>query len=337
MIILSIVLTILLSFTIMENSVADYTEINFENEIIVAVEWSPDGNTLVIGAMDGSVWLYDINEETRLELIGHSSRLYSISWSANGSMLATSADVFRELTNEELIVTENAMSDYDVRGEVIVWGINQQEVISTHSYNAYSIAWHPILPILAIGSDGGEVFLFNPANDEPIQQVRERTPDVQGDQILSLCWVTDTSLLAVLTYSELNLVDTEEVNIIDLDFGAPFHSIDCDSNNEHIVISFGTIWNTPNQERLSRYEDNPENSFAVKWHPINDIIATRGQESIHIWDAITRQTEITLNSSFMDIDWGYTDSISWHPDGTLLAEATQDDFVRIWQIDINND
>src|SRR5690606_6309616 len=85
------ILLLILSFSLPSFNTAAQTDVR----IIVAVAWSPDGETLAIGGSatsgQGAIWLYD-GTGTAINTIYLPNTVFNVSWSRDGARLATRYD-----------------------------------------------------------------------------------------------------------------------------------------------------------------------------------------------------------------------------------------------------
>ena len=94
---LALILSSFLSLVLLHNAFAqDYTTLNLPEGAkarlgkgqINEIAYSPDGALLAVASSIG-VWLYDTNTYQEIELLTHTSGVYSVSFSPDGNTLAT--------------------------------------------------------------------------------------------------------------------------------------------------------------------------------------------------------------------------------------------------------
>lgn len=76
---------------------------------------------------------------------------------------------------------------------------------------------------------------------------------------------------------------------------------------------------------VKEFDAGKGSSYQVHWHPVNNIIATTGEKTIHLW-----YPDEDLDRPIQDAHGGIIRGIQWSPDGLLLASAGDDQFVRVW-------
>ncbi|MFO7945079.1 MAG: hypothetical protein R6U51_12345 [Anaerolineales bacterium] len=109
----------------------------FENHVgmVTSLAWSPGGNTLAWGGLDGNVWLWDLEEEFDT-LEKHTSSVYALDFSPNGDRLCSG----------------------DLDNMMYIWDVEEKEVIrklERHPAGVTSIAWSPDGRYLASAGDDG--------------------------------------------------------------------------------------------------------------------------------------------------------------------------------------
>lgn len=106
--------------------------------------YSPDGGTLAVG-VSSFVSLVDAESlESRAELSGHTGRITSLSWSADGSLLATGAS-----EGDNVVIVWDAQSG------------TPRHRLSGHSGWIRSLAFAPVGTTLASGSTDGTIKLWD--------------------------------------------------------------------------------------------------------------------------------------------------------------------------------
>lgn len=57
----------------------------------VSVDWSPDGERIAAGQQDGTVWVFDLLDNSTVCLSGHGDSVGSVAWSPDGTRLASAS------------------------------------------------------------------------------------------------------------------------------------------------------------------------------------------------------------------------------------------------------
>ena len=127
------------------------------------IAYSPDGTRLAVAGSIG-IWIYDAQTGEALDLLsGHTSWIYSVSFSPDGQTLATGS------------------TDDTVR----LWDVNTGDTLRTltgHTADVYSVSFSPDGQTLATGSEDGTVLLWDltPSSSPQLPE------DVNGDGIVNI-------------------------------------------------------------------------------------------------------------------------------------------------------
>ena len=149
-----------------------------------ALEWSPDGTMLAVGAanhtLDGAIRVYDTDSWDRTEVYETRDRVTSLSWSPDGSRLAAGAvalpDLSAENTGTLTILREDS------------WSVSQNVSVSNP---VRSVSWSPDGEIIAHGN--GETPVLREPEDLAIT---ETLPEMENS-VRSLTWSKWSSYLAL--------------------------------------------------------------------------------------------------------------------------------------------
>lgn len=249
--------------------------------IVLAIAWSPSGEMLAVGRVDG-LFLYDAEgkELNRLE----APRVGGIVWSPNSQLLAVSQNSSGQVLvlhapnfeiEKEGIRTgggriplswspDGTMLAVEVGREVVIWNTSDWQQIETitlpsdldpedHYIEVITVVqWSPNNELLAIGSEDGFVRIWDAASNQIIKSF-----DVQA-KITDLDWFSDNNTLIIPSYREIYFwkINAEEITPLKVDvffaFGAELNGavivvtiIDLDADLKILVLNKdGVILNT---------------------------------------------------------------------------------------------
>lgn len=147
----------------------------------IRASWSPNGNWLASGGIDGTLWLFKSNGERLAKMPGHSRYVHSVRWNNTGDRIATAS----------------------VDDKVIVWSFEEQRRLKTlDAQFALSSAWSPDGKHLASGTGSDFIKIWETVNFEPVFQIGAATTitgrSFAGPQgyILEVAWSPDGKMFA---------------------------------------------------------------------------------------------------------------------------------------------
>ncbi|MGD2078324.1 MAG: protein kinase, partial [Chloroflexota bacterium] len=254
--------------------------------------------------------LHQAVQSSRLQqtLWGHSGRAYFVTFSPDGSKLATS----------------------NGQGTVIIWDANTGDSLLTlrgHSDETFGVDFSPDGKQLAAASYDGTAIIW----------------DVQsGQQLLTLAG-HESELVAVqfspdghrlvtngLYDSQVKVWDArtgEELNSF-LAHQAPVWYVTYDPAGERLATASvdGTarVWDADTNRELLTLGGHDDVVSRVNFSPDGSRLATSSLKA-RIWDAATGQEQLTLDGHTSLILW-----VEFSPDGSRLATASVDGKVKVW-------
>jgi WD40 repeat protein len=147
----------------------------------LAVTFSPDGRFLLTAMQESTLHGWRIVDAKNMRMSGYSTRVRSMSWTADGNFLATSG-------SEQLIL-------WPFDGKDGPMG-KQPRMLATSSARVSTVACHPAQPVVAVGYADGQVLLVR-LDDGALIAAR------QSDQqpVTALGWNATGQMLAFGTES----------------------------------------------------------------------------------------------------------------------------------------
>jgi WD40 repeat protein len=306
-----------------------------EDEIL-SLEFSKDGNALVSSSRDKTIRLWKIDNP--IQVLPHSNRVYDVSFTADGKMLASSGQGTIRLWRTQ-------------DGEPLL-----QQPIEQPGSSIASISFAPPLTrsgehLLAASSEDGTIHLWVIQRSTTGYAVTEvgTLHKVHNGAIRSISLSSDGRLLAsagldgVVNLWQLQ-ADGDRYKAVRLKrsaegYGRAAYSVSF-SPNGHLLASAGQsgtihLWRLQFLADTDRYKITPLRSlkghaaavYSLSFSPDNHTLASASQDrTARLWEL-----EGMLPSS--KTLTGHGDEVlkvSFSPNGELLATAGRDDTVKLW-------
>ena len=306
-----------------------------------SVSFSPDGTVLASVSADGSVKLWDIETETDIATLpssdpgafspdgktfasitgfeielwdlekrrtvatleGHSEAVWTVSFSPDGSILASGS------------------GDETVK----LWDTVTGKPLATlegHSDRVTSVSFSPDGGILATGSGDETVKLWDVATRQEIA-----TLEGHNDVVWFLLFSPDRELLASVSDRMIKLWDVGmETEVSTLSGLAPA-AFSPDGTTFAFSSGFGiTLWDVATRKIIAPLEGHTVGITSASFSPDGATLATAGGKTVKLWDVFTKEEVV---------EFGHTssvNSVSFSPDGTNLASGSSDGTVRLWNV-----
>jgi len=271
------------------------------------------------GSSDGSVPAWEVWGKLSyyLELKGHSRQVTDLSWSPDGSMLATCS----------------------LDGDVRLWHMVQRDILGIirsvgglletlpSGNELASVDWAPDGSAIA-SSKSGALYRWSPSTRQTLR-MRNHT-----SQILDVAWSPTSKEIAFnLGWEDLGIYHLDSGTLDTWSLGVePFGSIMSidwsgdgtkvavgDASSIRILASGGEILASTPQKGGVR---------CVEWSPDSGYLASTAMDaSIRIWDGYTGNLLATLTGHST-----YIPALSWSPDGKWLASSDLGGWVILWEM-----
>ena len=179
---------------------------------VIALGWSPDGNTLAAASVAGPVTLFDITTgAVRYELVGHGFGTTAVSWHPDGKSIATAGQDGKVRLWDTATGQERAALDAGAAWvEHAAWGPKGDYLVSAagkklrlwkadgtldraypdHAATVSDVAWSPRGKEFAVSGYGGVTVIRPDATEPPT------TTFPWKSSILSVAWSPDGAMLA---------------------------------------------------------------------------------------------------------------------------------------------
>jgi WD40 repeat protein len=282
----------------------------------------------------------------------HSAPLHALSWSPDGSLLASGGDdhhiqVFQAATGST--ITSYQQHTRAVRA--LAWSIGNRHLASAgndhtvqiwkgdsgqnlltyqgHSHWICALSWSPDGRLIASGDADNRIHIWNPHSGRLILMY-------QGHQspVLALAFSPDTTLIA--SADESGIIHVWETASGKLQTILKGHrkvisSLAWSPDGKQLVSgswdSTLQIWDVANRKQVSVYAAHQRTINAVAWSAARKLVASASNDkTVQIWEPQTCKTVFTYTAHTASIN-----ALAWSPDGTYLASAGDEAEVHIWR------
>ena len=274
-----------------------------------SVAYSPDGRSLAVASSIG-IYIYDVATYRELALFtGHTSWVESVSFSPDGTMLASGS------------------ADRTVK----LWDIATRTNIATfegHTDRLESVAFSPDGKILASGSEDDTVKLWDVVTGENIATLEEHTSEVT-----SVSFSPDGTMLASGS-AEVKLWDVvtgENIATLEMHTERVF-SVAFSSDGTTLAAGLWDavkLWDVATGTNIVTFETHRAESVAFSSDGRS--LAAASSTGIYLYD-VTTFRELALFTG----DTYWVQSVAFSPDGSTLASTLQNNTVKLWDVATHN-
>ncbi len=303
--------------------------------------------------------LFDISTQRNLiaTLEGHRGRVTSVSFSPDGTTLASGARdpsiKLWDVATRTNIATRTRFTrgvysvSFSPNGGILasgsgdmvthLWDVATRAMITTlqgHTDDVTSVSFSPDGAILASGSEDRTIKLWDVAARTNIATLEGHTDDVTsvsfspgGGILASGSWDDTVKLWDVVTETNIVTLTGHEGNVTSVSFSPGGRILASGSWDDTVKL-----WDVVTGTNIATLEGHRGNVYSVSFSPGGRILASGGgswDRTIKLWDVVTGTNIATFTGHRSRVT-----SVSFSPDGTILASGSWDDTIKLWDMSL---
>ena len=300
-----------------------------------------------VGSASFRLWDASTTQQLIATLEGHTNRVYSVSFSPNGTIFASASRdgtvKLWDVVTRENIATFRGGSNVSFSpdgsilaaggGSIQLWDVVMRIDIATLRGGSAiaSMAFSSDGLILASGLRNNTIELWDVVKRENIATLEGHT-----DQVVSVSFSPDGTILASASQDRtVKLWDVAtRTNIATLRGGSWSGSVSFSPDGS--ILAYGSsihkLWDVATRREISTFGGF---SREVKFSPDGSILASVSGATVMLWDMVIRENRIgnTLIAT-LGGHTGPVHSVSFSPDGTMLVSGSWDNSVKLWDMSL---
>jgi WD40 repeat protein len=309
----------------------DYTIQGFTKPVD-ALAWSPDGNFLASGSMNGYVQVWSVGPSATIAPYANATSFSYVQVSDFPIYSPPRAHFFLTFlawSNDDadlILGTSNINAN---EGTLQIWNVlsRQRILVKQYPYGIFAVSWSPDGTHIAWGDVNGDTYVSNWNIAETSNALNNtRKPKYTcPDNANQLEWDPITPRIVNVNQQAWNPV-------LDIAWSPDSTQIvSACSSSDNLQIH-----NATTGKKTVIYDQSDTAMYYVAWSPDGKSIASVGEDnSVRVWNAgngrdiITYHPSGKLGDAFRGI-FNSIDSISWSPDSTQIASSSEDGTVQVW-------
>ena len=265
--------------------------------------------------------VYNIREKNRLEVKGHKHFVESLSFSPDGTLLASGS--------------------WD--NTITLWHVSDGRKIMTlqgHSEGVSSVVFSPDGTLLASGSENNTIKLWSVSNGSEIATLYGHTAGVS-----SVTFNPDGTLLASGSWDETikfwRVTDGKEIMTLQQGHSEAVMSVAFSPDGMLLASGSGNsspisgsmdniikLWDVATGRELMTLQGHVDLVDSIMFSPDGTLLASGSwDETIKLWQVVDGREIATLSGHADDVN-----DVAFNPDGMLLASGGQDKTIKLWQV-----
>ena len=281
-------------------------------------EWRDNNSAATLALLEGTradlrgwEWKYvqSLSHGELLEFKGHTNFVTSVSWSPDGSRIATASE-------------DQTVRVWDARTGV------EALTLKGHSDRVNSVSWSPDGSRIATASDDDTARVWDARTGVEALTLKGHTSFVT-----SVSWSPDGSRIATTSCDNTARVWDARTGAEALTLKGHTNSVTSVSwspDGRRIATASGDktarVWDARSGAEALDLKGHTGTVYSVSWSPDGSRIATASlDKTARMWDARSGAEFLTLKGHTNPVN-----SVSWSPDGSRIATAGRDGTARVW-------